>query len=464
MAGTKGLALAIMLVLCLGDTHAVIPGSVVRITQKGLDYALQKGMTILKEQLSKLSLPDITGTYKAFLGNIHYSFSSLVISSFQQSNSQVSLVPGVGLKLTILGSFIQVDGQKKIRFSFLSDDGTFNVKMEDLTISIVLKLGNDGQGRPTALSSDCSSHIKDLKVQMPGKFGWVVKLFHDKVSSELKTNIEQQICPAVTDLIRDKLKPFLETIPVIAKIDEVAAIDYSLTAPPNVTTDFVEVYLKGEVFDLSNRIAAPYSPPSLSLPMENNLMVYFGAANYLFNTAAFVYYSAGALVFNVTDDMIPKDFQIRLNTTYIGALIPQVLQYPNMLMKLKISSSTAPYLTIKPGNLTLSPVIAVQAYALLPNSSLTSLFLLNVTTDALVRLKVNSSRIVGNLELKKIEMTLVHSDVGPFSVELLNVALNYYIINILLPRINVHLMNGYPLPLLDNIQISDIFLQPQEVS
>ncbi|KAG9460942.1 hypothetical protein GDO78_018630, partial [Eleutherodactylus coqui] len=75
--------------------------------------------------------------------------------------------------------------------------------------------------------------------------------------------------------------------------------------------------------------------------------------------------------------------------------------YPDMLMKLQISSTSAPLLDIKPGNLTISPKLDIQAYVILPNSSLAPAFLLNLTTTALAKVAVNSGRIVGSLQLSR---------------------------------------------------------------
>ncbi|KAM4622897.1 bactericidal permeability-increasing protein-like [Discoglossus pictus] len=464
MVGAHGLALAFALALCQGAADAVNPGSVVRITQTGLDYARQEGMSILQQQLAKIKLPDFSGSYHvAVLGDVDYSFHSLVISSFQLPSSQVSLIPNIGLKLTISGAFIQLDGKWRIQYSFISDSGDFNVKVNGLSISVGLQLGSDGQGRPTISPSDCSSHISDVAVDISGPFDWLINLFHDNIESALKSALEQQICPKVTDSISSQLGPLLQTLPVTAKIDHVAAIDYSLTGPPLVTADFLDAQLKGEFFDLIHRTPPPFSPAALSLPADYNLMVYFAASDYLFNTAGYVYYTAGSLIFNVTDDMIPKDFSIRLNTSSFGIMIPQINKmYPDMLMQLRISSATAPFLNIKPDNLTLSPQIEIQAYAILPNSSLAPLFLLDVTTSALAKVAVNSNRIVGNVELSRIEITLKHSDVGPFSVTLINTAVNYYISHILLPQVNEILKKGYPLPLIDHIQLSDVVLKTYE--
>lgn len=38
--------------------------------------------------------------------------------------------------------------------------------------------------------------------------------------------------------------------------------------------------------------------------MDRDRMLYFGASSYLFNTAGFVYHAAGALVFEITNDMV----------------------------------------------------------------------------------------------------------------------------------------------------------------
>ncbi|OCT57739.1 hypothetical protein XELAEV_18003075mg [Xenopus laevis] len=457
------LTLAFSLALFVGATNAVNPGFVVRLTQKGLDYARQEGMSVLQQELSKIHLPDFSGSTKKQHIKFKYSFNSMVIRSFQLPTSQISLVPNVGLKLSISGAFIQVDGKWKVHSKILSGKGNFDLKVEGLSISVGLQLGSDASGRPTISPSDCSCHISDVKIHVSGKFSWLVDVFHKSIDNALRKDIEGKICPVVTQSISSKLQPLLQTLPVTAKIDSVAAIDYSLTGPPPVTAQSLDVQLKGEFFNIAHRTPPPFSPPTLSLPADQGLMVYFGVSDYLFNTAGFVYQSAGKIESYITDDMIPKNFSVHLNTSSFGILIPMLSKmYPNMLMKLKISTPSAPFLTIEPGNLTTSPIMEIQAYVILPNSTLAPLFLLNLTTTIMVKVSVNSGRIVGDLELSRIEMELVHSDIGPFSVGILNTAVNYYISSILLPEVNEILQRGYPLPLLDHIQLTDVIIKPSE--
>lgn len=54
--------------------------------------------------------------------------------------------------------------------------------------------------------------------------------------------------------------------------------------------------------------------------------------------------------------------------------------YPNMLMKLRLSAPSAPFLSITPGGISLQPVVDIQAYAILPNTSLAHLFLLSLVS------------------------------------------------------------------------------------
>ncbi|KAG8565450.1 hypothetical protein GDO81_012853 [Engystomops pustulosus] len=404
MAPGYALALAFSVAL-LVTTDAGNPGLVARITQKGLDYARQQGIIVLKQKLSTLHLPDYSGSYDVgVLGNVDYDINSMVVTDLQLPSSEVTLLPNVGLKLTVSGAYIEIHGKWRVHYLFISSHGDFELKVLGISISVGLSLGSDGSGRPTISTADCSAHISDMQVHFSGGLDWLINLFDDTIASSLRDNLQKQICPLVADAIQNQLEPVLRTLPVTSNIDDVAAIDYSLTGPPIVTAENLDVQLK-----------------------------------------------------------IPKDFPVRLNTSSFGKMIPQISKmYPDMLMKLKISSPSAPSLAMKPGNVTISPLLDIQAYAILPNSSLAPLFLLNLSTDAVAKLGVNSSRIVGHLELSSITIALERSDVGPFPVQILSFAVNYYISHILLPEVNDILKNGYPLPLLDHIQLSNLMLKLNE--
>ncbi|XP_059586416.1 bactericidal permeability-increasing protein [Alligator mississippiensis] len=461
----RSLALAaLMLAACMVLARATNPGFVARITEKGLDYARQEGIAALEKKLAKLKLPDFSGSFKVKpFGNVHYEFYSLDLRSFQLPSSQIVPVPNVGLRVSVSKAFAHLTGKWKVKKRFIKDHGSFDLKVEGISISIGLKLGSDASGRPTVTTSECSTQISNVRIHISGRFGWLYKLFHKKIESSFRKTMESKVCEEVTSSVSTQLQPYLQTLPVTTKIDNVAGIDYSLVAPPVATAQCLDVNLKGEFFSLAHRLPAPFPPPALAFPTEHDRMVYLGASSYFFNTAGFVYQTAGVLVFNITDDMVPKGVEFHLNTSTFSAFIPKLEKlYPDRLMKLQVMTSSAPSLTITPGGLSLMPVVDIQAYAILSNSSLAPLFLLSLTSNISATVAVNSSRIGGTLALGRLKLSLKHSDVGPFSVQLLQSLMNIYGSKILLPRLNERLKAGFPLPLPDRIKLSSILLQPHQ--
>ncbi|KAF1451042.1 Bactericidal permeability-increasing protein, partial [Spheniscus demersus] len=437
------------------------PGFVVRITQAGLDYAHQQGIAVLEKELAQLKMPDISGDFRIWrVGKVRYEISRLDLRRFHLPYSRISLVPNVGLQVSISNAFAEVDGNWRVKIYFIRDHGSFDLKVENIYIKINLKLGSDTSGKPTIDTSDCSTRISKVRVHFSGKFGWLYNLFHSAIESRFRKILESKVCENVVSSVRRELQPYLRTLPVTARIDAMAGIDYSLVAPPTTTAQSLDVDLKGEFFSLAHRSAVPFPPLALALPPDHDRMVYFGASSYFFNTAGFAYHGAGALVFEITDSLIPKDIDFHLNTSTFSAFIPQLEKmYPDMLMKFRLSASSAPFLNIGPGGLSLKPVVDIQAYAILPNSSLAPLFLLSLVSNVSAVIDVKSGHIVGSLKVGRMKLSLKHSDVGTFQVRTLQSIMNILASSILLPRLNARLDQGFPLPLPDRIQLSNILVR-----
>ncbi|XP_031750616.1 bactericidal permeability-increasing protein-like [Xenopus tropicalis] len=452
----------------VGTADAENPGLVVRVTQKGLDYALQEGVIALQQQLSHIQLKDISGTYGlGFLGHANYKFFSMNLGNVQLPGFQVSPIPNVGLKLSTSGGFFEVNGRWDVRYSFIHEDGTFNLKVGGLGMSIGLNLRNIEHGKPTVSVADCSCRIANVEVHMSGTIGWLVELFHGAVESEIRKELENKICPEVNKFINSDVSSFLRNQPVNKKIDHISGLDYSLMGPPSVMANWVDVFVKGKFYGMSHIhhppiFAPPLTPPAMSLPPEQDHMVYFAVSDYVFNTALLTYQRAGALVLTLTDNMIPKKFGIHLDTNLLQRVIPSVSKmYPNMPMKLEMSAASTPALNINPGGVTLSPVGNIQAYAILPNSSLAPLFLLQAKTNAFAKVAVNSGNVVLSLENGNVEVSLSHSDVGPFSVSEINKLMNLFV-PVVLPHVNDFLRNGFPLTFIEHIQLRDIVIKTYE--
>lgn len=437
------------------------PGLVARITDKGLEYAAREGLLALQRKLQDIELPEFSGDFRIkHIGRGNYEFHSLQIKACELLGATLSPVPGHGLHLAISNSYIRVQGAWKVRKSFLRLKNSFELHVNGITIAVNLLLGSEPSGRATVTTSSCSSHIRDVEVDIDGDLGWLLSLFHNQIESKLRRVLEKEICERIKEAVTSDLQPYLQTLPVTAKIDSFVGIDYSLMEPPRATAQTLEVMFKGEIFHLSHRSPVDFLAPAMSLPETHSQMVYFAISDYVFNTASVVYHKLGYSNFSITDDMIPSDSHIRLTTKSFRAIMPRIAKlYPNMNLELQGSVVSAPVLTLSSENLYMAPQMEIEAFVVLPSSVRELVFRLGVATNMSATLTFNTSKITGSLKPEKLQVELKESKVGGFNVELLEALLNYYLLNNLYPKVNEKLARGLPLPLLRHIQLHDLALQ-----
>lgn len=189
-------------------------------------------------------------------------------------------------------------------------------------------------------------------------------------------------------------------------------------------------------------------------------MMYIGVSVFSINSAGFVYHSAGALRLYITDDMIPSGSPIRLNTRTFGTFIPQIAKmYPGLMMKLLVETVKEPIITFEPNNMTVQASSTVTAYAIQPNSTLSSLFVLNLEGSVSADIYVTDLKLAGNVTLNKIDMSLAKSYVGPFQVTSLDNIFTMVLKVVVIPKINARLQEGYPLPAIGKMQLVNSQLQ-----
>ncbi|XP_004630958.1 lipopolysaccharide-binding protein isoform X2 [Octodon degus] len=456
---------SLLLGLLLTSAAAVLganPGLVARITDKGLSYAAQEGLAALRRKLQEISLPDFDGDFKiSRIGRGNYEFHSLDIRSWELRSSVLRPLPSHGLSLSISDAAVHVEGRWKVKMNrFLKLQGSFDVQVMGVSITVNLVLGSESSGRPTVTASSCNSYIQKVEVDLSGGLGWLLKLFHDTIESKFRRILESKICEIVEKSVASDLQPYLQTLPVTAGINSFLDVDYSLMEAPRAAAQILDVMFKGEIFHHDHRSPVALLPPVLSLPEDHSQMVYFAISNYVFNTASLVYYKAGYMNFSVTDDMIPSDSPFRLTTSSFRAFAPRIARlYPNMNLELQGGVVSAPLLKLSPGNLSVTPQIEIEGFVLLPNSVKKPVFRLGVAANVSATLNFNTSRITGILDPGKLQVELKESKVGVFNEELMGGFLNYFMLNTVYPEVNEKLAQGFPLPLLKRVQLYDLVFQ-----
>ncbi|XP_067410675.1 bactericidal permeability-increasing protein-like [Emydura macquarii macquarii] len=425
-----------------------------RVTQKGLEYGQRFGLELVKSLLQKKQVSDLSGSYAVpLVGDVGYSVSRIRIKDLQLNEPALSFSEGTGVRLVVSNAHILLSGDWRVTVLFIPDSGSFDLNVSNLSLSAELGLGRDDSGRPQVWSASCQSSIGRLDVKFHGGASWLYNLFTEALRRPLEHNINKQLCPEFRKGISD-LERVLKTMPVSAKIDPFAEIDYSLVNKPVIARDHGDMDLKGEFFGVGKHRQSPFSPAPFALPEEGAHMLLLGLSELMANSAAFVYFTAGALRKNFTDNMMPKHSPIRLNTGSMRLFFPELKKlYPDMPMELHLSARKQPLLACRPDSLDLALFGAAEAFVILPNASRASVFLLDLDASLAGQLHLDSARIGASVALTSFNMSVAQSRVGPAQVKMLETVLKLVLRLVVLPMANKKLKAGFPLPSVYNLSL-----------
>ncbi|XP_067287199.1 bactericidal permeability-increasing protein-like [Pseudorasbora parva] len=436
-------------------------GVKVSLTKEALEYGRQIGITSIQQKLRSIKVPDISGTEKvAPIGKVQYSFTGMQIVNLGLPKSALGLVPDTGVMLSIDHAYINLHGNWRVKYlRIIKDSGSFDLAVNELTISTTIAVMSDDTGRPTVSMTNCAASVGSVKIKFHGGASWLYNLFSSFINKALRNALQKQICLLVADSIAE-MNPHLKTLNVLAKVDQYAEIDYSMVGSPVISNTSIDLDLKGEFYNIGQHKEPPFSPTPFSLPCQDTNMMYIGVSAFSINSAGFVYHSAGALRLYITDDMIPSGSPIHLNTRTFGTFIPQIAKmYPGLMMKLLVETVKEPIITFERNNMTVQASSTVTAYAIQPNSTLSSLFVLNLEGSVSADIYVTELKLAGNVSLNKIYMSLAKSYVGPFQVTSLDNIFKIVLKVAVIPKINARLQEGYPLPAIGKMQLVNSQLQ-----
>ncbi|XP_067249355.1 bactericidal permeability-increasing protein-like [Chanodichthys erythropterus] len=435
-------------------------GVKVTLTQKGLEYGRQLGIDAIQQKLGTIKLSDISGSANVVVGNVEYSLTGMQIGKIGLGNSAVGLVPGTGVKLSVANGFINMRGNWEVKyFWFIKLSGSFELSVSELAISTNIAVKNDVTGRPTISIINCAASVGSVNVRFDGGPSWLFNLFACFINTPVRNILQEKICPLVADSIPD-MNRHLNTLNVLAKVDENAEIEYSMVGSPVISNTMIEFGLKGEFYNIGQHTEPPFSPTPFSLVSQATNMLYLGVSAFSINSAGFVYHRAGALRHYITDDMIPSRSLFRLDTKTFGIFIPQMEQmYPGLMMKLLFETVKEPNVTLQPNNMTVQASGRVTAYAIQPNSTLSPVFVLNLEASVSANMYVTELKLAGNVILNKFDMNLETSNVGQFEVTSLSNIFTNILNFAVIPKINAHLQGGFPLPAIGKMKLMNTQLQ-----
>ncbi|XP_025897767.1 bactericidal permeability-increasing protein-like [Nothoprocta perdicaria] len=453
-------SLALLLLLLdaspvLGTATAGIKG---RVTRSALDYGHRLGLHALHALLRAEHELNLTGSYRVpLLGELRFAVPRLRVQGLQLNDSSAEFAPAVGVRLSLRRAELQLHAEWAAQLWPVQDGGTVDVHAGDVAVAAVLAVGADAGGRPAVRSTDCHSSIGSLRLEFHGGQSWLYNLLAPALQGPLRLELNKHLCTELQRQVR-RLQDTLDSWRVSVQLDPFAAIDYSLLQEPEITAEHGDLSIKGEFFGVGRRQQSPFSAAPVPLPVAEEPMLLVGVTEFVANSAAFVYFTAGALRWTVTGAMLPRRFPLRLSTEGLGLFAPQLQElYPERPVELVLWARRQPLLWCRPAGLRLALRGAAEASVLLPNGTRAPAFLLRIDANVTGKPVLSASRIGGSVSLLGLSVEQEESHVGPLEVKSLENLLSFGLRLFGLPLANRKLRAGFPLPVPRGLRL----LQPR---
>ncbi|XP_062425403.1 BPI fold-containing family C protein-like [Rhea pennata] len=442
----------LLLLNLLGLQLKANPGLKVRISQKGLEYAKEVGLEILKQNMEKEQFPDLTGYEKFGLGNVKYNISRIRVTAVEFPSASISFIPGTGIKLVIGNVSLTIDMNWNIRTWMFKDTGRSTVYISKIFVTAIFSTPLDNMGHTLISLTSCRTTSGDIDIKLNGKSGFLHNFFIKYLKKPIHRSLATNSCPNIRSGIQ-LIDKDLQSLNVLMPIDDLVEVDYSLNSLPAVSRPHIDLDLKGIVYPGGNYIAPPFVAAPFIVPDQSDSMLYLAFSEYFFQTSSFAYYTAGA--FNITiSEEICSYFNI--STEIFGSIIPEVAQYSVMPypVMLKLMATETPIISLQQDSFTLEIQGSMEVFAVLPDSTTQLLFTMNIAANTSISVNIFDQKLMGSLCLNRLQYSLTHSNVGFFEISLLENILSYILQTEVIPSANAKLSKGFPLPNLANVTLT----------
>uniref|UniRef100_A0A8C2WNL0 Phospholipid transfer protein n=1 Tax=Cyclopterus lumpus TaxID=8103 RepID=A0A8C2WNL0_CYCLU len=337
-------------------------GCKIRITDKGLEMLKFETQKFVEEEISNISMPEMTGKE----GRFQYTINNVKITELNLTHAELQFIPDVGLLFDVQNSSISLSFHRRILYWFFYDTGNINASAEGVNINTALSLIRDDEGRLKINNITCDARIDKMRAKFSGTLGKVYHFLSSFLTTGLRFLLNQRICPALNHAALVHVNSLLETIPVRTEVDQYIGIDYALVDDPVVTSRSLDMHFRGMFFDRAdpNNTLVNYAVDPVI--REYDRMVYLALSEYFFDSGMYSYYKAGVLQMHIINEKMSKDLEMLLRTTYFGTLVmmnPVLVDAP---LSLEIAVNSPPKTTIKTSGATVVMTATVKVMVLPP--------------------------------------------------------------------------------------------------
>ncbi|XP_034388015.1 phospholipid transfer protein [Cyclopterus lumpus] len=422
-------------------------GCKIRITDKGLEMLKFETQKFVEEEISNISMPEMTGKE----GRFQYTINNVKITELNLTHAELQFIPDVGLLFDVQNSSISLSFHRRILYWFFYDTGNINASAEGVNINTALSLIRDDEGRLKINNITCDARIDKMRAKFSGTLGKVYHFLSSFLTTGLRFLLNQRICPALNHAALVHVNSLLETIPVRTEVDQYIGIDYALVDDPVVTSRSLDMHFRGMFFDRAdpNNTLVNYAVDPVI--REYDRMVYLALSEYFFDSGMYSYYKAGVLQMHIINEKMSKDLEMLLRTTYFGTLVmmnPVLVDAP---LSLEIAVNSPPKTTIKTSGATVVMTATVKVMVLPPGRPPVQLSSMTMETKFNAKVSIKGKRLAIHADLRRFKIFSNQSALESLALIPLQAPLKTMLQMSVVPLINNWTKRGVRIPLADGM-------------
>eukprot|EP01080_Neovahlkampfia_damariscottae_P010705 gene10705-3327_t len=426
------------------------------MSQKGLNYAKDIGLKVIRREIQNLNIPDQHGSSGTPIGSVEYWVKEIKVHRLEIPRGGISVQQGNGLNLNLdqIRAHISFRWRyKKKKWPRISGSGGGNCEAGNSIVGLQIRL-NPVNGKIHVSIPNAHMILNSFKLKLSGGAAWLLNLLVGLFKNKIRKEIEKGIRNALLKTVAGKANQELNKIPYSVRLPGKfgLGIDYKMTAAPIYGNGFINVPIKGELYDANNRQPSPIQPDASPNTLPGDKMLFLIITNYLPLTAGDIFHKKGILKLEINDKMVPPSSPIRLNTRAFILLIPALqIKFPDHELVVKIFSTRHPDLGFTQEGKVVKFHCEMVFYAVDPKTKQEKYaFTLEGSFDAkaIVKLQGNDKvqKLIPELKFLQQAFKLKKSEIGTFTVEPLNYIFNFAFNNGIIPYINHFVKDGFPIP------------------
>jgi len=279
----------------------------------------------------------------------------------------------------------------------------------------------------------------------------------------LKDILKKVICAEGSKLANVEANKFLNNFPVRQNIEKWAVIDYSFQQPA-MSSNYIDLLLRGEFLDYKNPVHSTVSPPSFATNTDSSKMVSVWISDFTLNSAGKVFHNAGLLKNLISPaisaDLIPANLKMFLNTKSFEYIIPELYKrFPNQPIQFDLATYQAPSFDIQTGKIDVKLYVKAIVGVLHSNGTTTTVFYMKINVNAVgsVFIKsINKQLIVGgNIVSFSPALSVGGSVIGEINLPIDNKGINTMIRGLVIDQANPILNKGFPIPKIPDLDFKN---------